>query len=309
MAKQATSIDPKVVLACLRKALKGPTQLQGDDSNSMFPKGAKGKPLVEWAISQGYLHTTKMPVAVAGKKKPVQVEHGVLTETGRKFIFDEENPKPILESLLPAVEKLGKIDTPKPEAIAQQVQQVSEELDKKVNQIFESQKSKLMSELEKKFSKLEEELVKSVGKIKEDLATNLGSSSTPQTQIDPKPVLDALNEALKRVEAPNIHQSSSPTNESTKPQLEQIEDAIMAQVSTQTESSLGIRFDTLWNSLKSRFPKLTRGQFHDALRNLNQIKIRLSGWSGVIDDMPNPELGFFISSKVMYYAHRLDIHG
>lgn len=309
MAKQATSIDPKVVLACLRKALKGPTQLQGDDNNSMFPKGAKGKPLVEWAISQGYLHTTKIPVAVAGKKKPTQVDYGVLTEAGFKFIFDEENPKPILESLLPAVEKLGKIDTPKPEAFTQQVQQVSEELDKKLNQIFESQKSKLMNELEKKFSKLEEELIKSVGKIKEDLGTKLVSSSSPQTQLDPKPVLEALREALKRVETPNIHQSTSPTNESTKPQFKQIEDDIAAQVSAQTESSLGIRFDTLWNSLVSRFPKLTVGQFQDALRNLNQKKIRLSGWSGVIDDMPKPELGFFISSKVMYYAHRLDIHG
>jgi len=312
VAKVASPPDPKVLVAHLRKALAGPTLLQGDGDSAMFPKGAKGKPLIDLAVAEGYLHTTKMPVEVPGKKKPTikQVDHGVLTEAGRKFIFDMDDPKQILESLLPALEKLGTPEAPKNDGLASEIQKITETLEKQVNDAIEKQKAEWTKATDK-VAKIQEDLLKKFDGIKETLATKL-ASATPQASIDPKPVLDAITETLKRVETPIVYQTPatpSPTPAIAGSDKKAIEDAITTHINAQPDDSLGVRFDNLWDVLLPKFPDLTSGQFQDALRNLNLQKIRLTGWSGIIDEMPKPELGFFISSKVIYYAHRYHSHG
>jgi hypothetical protein len=53
-----------------------------------------------------------------------------------------------------------------------------------------------------------------------------------------------------------------------------------------------------------KFPRLTIGAFHDALRRLaDGGRLRLSGWPKILDDVPDPQLALFVSSKVTYSAH------
>jgi len=61
---------------------------------------------------------------------------------------------------------------------------------------------------------------------------------------------------------------------------------------------------TCWNYLKEWHPQLTPGAFQDALRKLYDAgRLRLGGWPRMLDDIPQPQLAFFVSSTVMYYAH------
>ena len=45
------------------------------------------------------------------------------------------------------------------------------------------------------------------------------------------------------------------------------------------------------------------GGFQDLMRTLHDNNvIRLAGWSGSLDRIPEPEFALFVSNKVMYYA-------
>jgi hypothetical protein len=69
------------------------------------------------------------------------------------------------------------------------------------------------------------------------------------------------------------------------------------------ERTVGCDFSELYDALDRSHPTLTIGVFHDTLRALDDAnRIRLSGWSRMLDDMPRPELALFVSHKVMYYA-------
>jgi hypothetical protein len=59
----------------------------------------------------------------------------------------------------------------------------------------------------------------------------------------------------------------------------------------------------LYGYLRQRHSELTIGDYQDAMRQLHdQGRIRLSGWSGPLDGIPNPDLAMFVAHMVMYYA-------
>src|SRR4051794_36975204 len=97
------------LLPKLRKALAGPRTLLGDGDEPLFPRGAAGKKLAQAAIQQELLTTRKVTIQADGKKK--KVEQGELTEKGRQFVLHADDPKPVLEALLPAAQVLAAIRT------------------------------------------------------------------------------------------------------------------------------------------------------------------------------------------------------
>src|SRR5205823_3890699 len=100
-----TSAPQPALLAGLRKALAGPRPLQGDGDEPLFPKGAAGKNLAQAAIQQELLTTRKTTIKVDGKTR--KVEQGELTEKGRQLVLHADDPKPVLEALLPAAQALA----------------------------------------------------------------------------------------------------------------------------------------------------------------------------------------------------------
>jgi hypothetical protein len=66
-------------------------------------------------------------------------------------------------------------------------------------------------------------------------------------------------------------------------------------------------FHELYRHLNRDTPGLTIGAFHDLLRKLHHGgMIRLVVWSAPPDRMPEPGLGLFVSSTLMYYATATD---
>ena len=59
----------------------------------------------------------------------------------------------------------------------------------------------------------------------------------------------------------------------------------------------------LFRFVKKRVPEMQVGGFQDLMRTLHDNNvIRLAGWSGSLDRIPEPEFALFVSNKVMYYA-------
>lgn len=59
----------------------------------------------------------------------------------------------------------------------------------------------------------------------------------------------------------------------------------------------------LYLDLQRTFPRLTIGQFHDAIRSLHEAgRIRLSPWTGPLYQLPEPGLALLIGHEVLYYV-------
>lgn len=59
----------------------------------------------------------------------------------------------------------------------------------------------------------------------------------------------------------------------------------------------------LYQQLSSRYPGITPGVFHDALRNLRQKKlIELHPWTGPLYEIPKPELALMAGHEIACYA-------
>lgn len=287
MAKSAAQPDPAVILKGLRKALSGSRPLMGDGDEPLFPKGAPGKKLAAAAVEQGFLSIIEIG---AGKKK---TPYGELTEKGRSYVLAADDPKPILESLLSAL----KTRNAAPDSSAPSSPFLN---------AVEKASADAVKSIEQAIAKQQEAVTKAIEKLASTLAASL-SAHAPPPAADLGPSLSALQATLERVSAPTPA-SAPPTRQAVS--SGSIEDAIVLFVeSWAKEKSVGCQFDVLWKDLKESNPTLTVGQFQDALRSLYDARrIRLGGWAGMQDEIPKPELAFFVSSKVMYYAHPADSH-
>lgn len=275
----AVSQETKI-LAGLRKAfnaLPKELKLNGSGSGGVFTGGAAGIALGKAAIEQGLLTTKEEK---GSGKKAKQVIYGVITEKGIQRIVDADpnNPKSSLESLLPVLQALG-VQTALPNIDAIRVELVKAT-------------ETCVSALTTAFTRLETEVLKVVA---------------PPPAIDTSLVLNALHRALERVKAPVIPASPPPISRipaNYSPPEPAIAEEIVSFVKQWVqEKTVGCQFDVLFKHLKERHTELTVGAFQDALRKLHDSeRIRLGGWPRMLDDIPQPELALFVSSKVMYYA-------
>jgi hypothetical protein len=280
----AKPVSPdEAVLAGLRKAFEAlptnkPLPLIG--TGGLY--SPKGKEFAEAAVAQGFL--ARQEGTVGSGKKAKKVVYGFLTEEGIRRVLDAASPKAALEALLPAVQAIGKQPaSPNPEAFRAEVSRATEAC---------------VSAIKDAFAKLEGDVLKAV-------------VPPPAPAADPGTVLHALRQALERVEAPAIPAVvAAPVTINPAPPppavaTHALEEAILAFVNRWAkEKTVGCQFDVMWKHLKEEHPALTIGAFQDALRTLYDAgRIRLSGWSRMLDDMPQPQLALFVSSKVMYHAH------
>jgi hypothetical protein len=291
----AKAISPEdAVLAALRKAVAAlPAALPLSGTGGLFPGGPKGPDLAGLADAQGLI-TKREEKPKKGKPKV----YGVITEKGIRRVLDADNPKTVLEALLPAVQALGKQpDPPNPDTFRTELARATETC---VNAVAET----CARAIKATFDKLEGE----IGKALAPAVTRAPDSG---------PLLNALRGALERVEAPKPPAVPSPAPAvvpGTSPHADStpaLEEAVLAFVKAWArEKTVGCQFDDLWKHLEARHPRLTIGSFHDALRRLHDAgRVRLGGWARMLDDMPKPELALFVSSKVMYYVQPVHTTG
>jgi hypothetical protein len=291
------SASPDVaILEGLRKAVQAlPARLPLTGPGGAFPVGVKGKALANSAIDQGYLTSKKEKVKTGSRSKTV--EYALITEKGMIHVATADSPKAALEALVPAVQSLGKQpDAPNPQAFRAELAQATESCMNAIRTSFEKLEGQVLKALTPHFARFEGELSQAL------------PVSSPV--VDSGSVLRALQHALDRVKSPDLHAAAPahPTEPpATNPSIVSargLEEDLVAFVdSWMQEKTVGCQFDVLWNHLKGRHPHLTIGGFQDALRHLyDASRIRLSGWPRMHDDMPQPQLALFISSKVMYYA-------
>jgi hypothetical protein len=185
------------VLDGLRKALSGPKPLLGKD-DALFPSSAKGKPLAQAAIDQGYLITRTETMTPSGKqKKGKDVLVAELTEKGRRHVLEVDSPKSVLQALLPAVQALaeGPTQQPKTDEFRPELEKATQACVKAIEDAF----AKLQNTVEKAFAKLQEAVLKAL------------PPPAPRTTLDPGPVLAALQAALARVEVPTGATAAAPS--------------------------------------------------------------------------------------------------
>lgn len=101
--------DP-AVLAGLRKALDGPQPLQVKGAkDGLFPAGQKGRPLADAAVAKGWLAERK-ELRVTGTTRRTQREVVVgweLTDVGRRHLGEADSPRPLLEAILPVLQRIA----------------------------------------------------------------------------------------------------------------------------------------------------------------------------------------------------------
>jgi hypothetical protein len=278
MAK-LVSLD-EAILAGLRKAVRAlPANLIMYGTKGVFASRGEGPLHAQTAIERGFLIAKKETDKTG--KKPKTVEYAIITEKGFQHVADADGPKAVLEALLPAVQVLGKApNSPDPAAFRSELERATETC---VNVIRES------------FGKLEGAVLKALSPPTAP-AANSGM------------ILQALHRALERVKSPVpivTPAAPPPIANPTDQTLAALDSEILTFLGNWSkEKSVGCQFDVLWNHLLTRHPQLSTGTFQDALRGLYEAnRIRLTGWPRMHDEIPLPQLAFFVSSKVMYYAH------
>ncbi len=309
MAKAASPDD--AILGGLRKAMEAlPDPLKLTGPGGVFPGGAKGQELADAAIVQGLL--TKETRRGSGRSARA-VEYALLTEQGIRRVIEATSPKAALESLLPAVQALGKESqstSPNVDAFRDGLAKAAATCVNAVQDAFAKLQEQMAKALAQSMAKLEEQVKKTLpqpfAKLESEVLKALPPPPAPAA--DPRPVLSAIQHALEKLQAQAIPTVRPPVEPKPAPPVvakPDLDGEIVAFVTAWAkEKTVGCQFDVLWDHLKQRHPELTPGTFQDALRKLHDAgRIRLSGWPRMLDDIPKTQLALFISSKVMYYAN------
>ena len=159
-----------------------------------------------------------------------------------------------------------------------------------------------------------------LGELQQKVTASLPASApVPPTTADPGPVLSAIEVALTKLKAePKVikipvaddqasNSTSKPTTSPPPDTTTAVTDDIVEFVTNWArDKTVGPPFDEIMKHLRARHPGLTVGTFQDALRklaNANPPRLKLSGWSKTIHELPEPELALFIKHTVTYYAH------
>jgi hypothetical protein len=290
VAKRKSSVDP--LLEGLKTAVDRLPELLpliGTKGKGLFTKA--NQEAADRAIAEGYLTTREVAApSEKGKNKAVLVVYAIITEPGARRVAEAsgtQDVKTILESLRGVVEKLG---TPPAQrdttAIRTAIENATATCVNAINAAFGSLRGEVLAAL----------------------------SDGRQSSTDPAPILAALRVALSKVEptivkVPVIGEQSTLTPLlPTKPETGiAVANEIVAFVADWTrEKTVGPPFDVIMKHLRVRHPHITIGEFHDALRRLTGAhtpRLKFSGWSKTIHELPDPELALFAKHTVMYYAH------
>ena len=183
--------DDQNMLDGLSTMLGGPVdKLQGKDMP--FPGGAKGKPLAQKALDDGFVEQIMREV-VTGKGAKAKVKHVAagfrLSELGYRYVAEAQSPKRALEAVLPVLESIDhKLD---PEA-----------LERRYDQHAKEAADRCLIRFEQGFAALQKTIADAIGTLKADL-----EADKPEGGQDPyiRPVI----EFVQRIGA-NINLAPAP---------------------------------------------------------------------------------------------------
>jgi hypothetical protein len=248
-------------------------QLTSGQNVGLFPSGKPGQVLLQHALHLRYVEECEPPPAEPSKRKPKTppkaVPHARVTAEGRAWALQQTSPQKALEGLLAVFQKLGPGPTPDPS----EVPALQAQLGELQNTVARLQQT--IQEAVTRRNQDSERLQQMVREASEVMQRRLGAEPTPGT------------------------------SRSADADLEQ---AMVSFIdSWQQHHHAGCPLPDLYADLKGRFQDLTIGTFHDRLRQLHTSnRLRLSGMSGSMDDLRQPELALLVSNKVMYYANAPD---
>jgi len=273
------------ILEALRRALAGtPMPLQGSPKvPGIFPGGATGKKLADQAIAKGYVAEVPGPPAT-GKKKSKPPRWGQITPAGREFIVEQDSPREVLGALLNLLQGMsgefaGSTKAGHPDARVEI---------EKLCQTLEVQFGQLRKIVQDGLQRTDDEARKRMDKldvIRHCLTTVQGAVEHAMHATPSSPVTMPAASSL----------SSQSWEREIEPYLRSRRDRGLAGDCPLSE---------LFAHSRQRRPEPTIGLFHDVLRRLHsENRIRLTGWSGALENIPEPNLALFVAHKVMYYAH------
>lgn len=286
MAKKKTETLDERVLAALRPALAGqPLPLQASGKNTgIFPSGAAGKALAMEALNRGLVQQRDDP-ATAAKKNGKAKPHFSITTKGQEFVLEHDSPKGALEAVQIAVRQLS-----------DQLSSFDRQSPGDENRILDG----LQELFAQQFRALHATLQDAAAASRQAAETHLKRIDSAQQ------VIQMVEKAIERV---SQQQSVPPPPALAVPQPEATPTSWGAKVVSflRSRRDSGTPGDCplpeLYDFLHRQHPALSIGHFHDTLRQShNDGRIRLSGWSGPLENLPHPNLAIFIAHKVMYYA-------
>jgi hypothetical protein len=149
-----------------------------------------------------------------------------------------------------------------------------------------------------------------LGELQESLTrvSRLTQEATARHRQDAERLAEAVREAIgvaRRVAAGEMGQAPPNPQQPVPNGLDS--DLVSFVRSWQHQRGTGCPLPDLYSHVRGRHPALTIGGFHDRLRALHASHVmRLSGMSGSLDDLRDPETALLVSSKVMYYANVID---
>jgi hypothetical protein len=272
---RATTIDEAKLLDGMLKAMSGePIRAVGTKQAPGLFTGKPGEKLYEHAVERGLLEECEGPPPAApkkGKKASAPAPHARITEAGRKWVLERTSPRQALEGI--------------GEALLRQAEAF--EASDAGGDVLQTQLADLQLSVDQAKQAVQE------------AATRQRENSSRVLEM-----LRSVGEAVGRLtsaDAPSW-EATPPASPSRLPAFLEEEAASFVRAWKQ-EKYVGCPLDELFRHLKSRSPELTIGAFHDMLRRLHETdRLRLSGWSGTLDRLPEPELALFIRHTLMYYA-------
>lgn len=256
--------DP-TLLAGLRKALRGSQPLQAKGAaDGLFPAASKGKPFAELAMNEGWVEEVfeEQSVTTGGKKpqkklKRVSVGWG-LTNAGKRHLADVDDPKPLLEAILKAVQSLNGRSKPEPlpdpGAFAGVVEKATRECVAAVDKAF----ADLQQKLQTAFAGMQQAVLAAIPK--------------PTGSSDSGPVLEMIAQTVKRIDAAKANGSAeatrppSPTRETPEADTWKTTRTAFEELKRAAIRSGGlVKVPELTDAVRSSHPELTPARFHDLL--------------------------------------------
>jgi hypothetical protein len=234
----------------------------GGKSPGLFPGGKGGLALLERALTLELVEKCEGPPST-GKRKTAATPFVRVTPKGREWASRQLKPREVLEGLYTAFRKQSELLRPGGAEL----------------ETIQSQ----LGGLQHSFQQVQQAIASASTRRQQELA-DLGAT---------------LREVLSALERLTADGPSLPTP--AHPSLDAEAEGFVRR--WQQERHTDCPLPELYNHLRKQSPALTIGAFHDLLRDLHHRgRVRLGGWSGPLDRLPEPELALFISSKVMYDA-------
>lgn len=269
------SIEEELAAALRPVLVSGPLPLQKSGQKpGIFPAGAAGKRLGPEALTRGLIQECVFPHPTKkGRAKPVA--HYRITAQGQRFVLEHDNPKKVIEELAAAVRQMS-------------------------GQQDNLQESSLLDEFRELLAEHLQQIQGKVQQVVQDVQARASIAERIEQAVQ------LAEQAAERARQQVVAVPPPPASEPATPAaankwIEKVEPYLRGrrERSVAGDCPLG----ELYRFLHQEHPELTIGHYHDALRQLHEAgRIRLSGWSGPLENLPEPNLAMFIAHKVMYYA-------